>query len=157
MLGCWSAGLSVSLSGTAPTPIGFASTELLDGMVADDPYTLALAPLAMPFRGGPPAGTLDYAVEVRGYGDHFRGAPVAASAPAYSTGETHADLVEAARAVPLRNGTRVLIDGDVVTDPAAWLVAPLLAGCSVVLCRNLDQARLESRLAAERAITFPLA
>ena len=51
--------------------------------------------------------------------------------------------------------SRVLIDGDAVTDPAAWLVAPLLAGTSVVLCRNLDPARLDARLASERALPFP--
>jgi hypothetical protein len=52
-------------------------------------------------------------------------------------------------------GSRVLIDGDAVTDPVAWLVAPLLAGTSVVLCRNLDPAKLAARLAAERAVPFP--
>jgi uncharacterized protein (TIGR03089 family) len=154
MLGCWSAGLSVSLSGTQPAPIGFAAADRLDEMVADDPYALALTPLAMPFRGGPPAGTLDYAAEVRGYGDQFTGPRVSPAAPAYSTGVTHADLVDAARAVPVPAGGRVLIDADAVTDPVSWLVAPLLAGGSVVLCRNLDVTRLETRLAAERATLF---
>ena len=64
MLGCWSAGLAVSLFGRDPVPIGFASADRLDEVVADDTYALALSPLAMPFRPAPPDGTLDYAVGI---------------------------------------------------------------------------------------------
>jgi uncharacterized protein (TIGR03089 family) len=154
MLGCWSAGLAVSLTGSEPVPIAFASDSGLDDVVADDVYALALTPLAMPFRGGPPAGTLDYAIQVRGYGDQFAGPRVSPSATAFSSGVSHAELVEAARAVPVPPHTRVLIDADKVTDPVSWLVAPLLAGCTMVLCRNLDPARLAGRLSAERAVPF---
>jgi hypothetical protein len=45
----------------------------------------------------------------------------------------------------------VLIDGDAHPDPRFWLVEPLLAGTSVVLCRHLDPAKVASRLAAEHA------
>jgi uncharacterized protein (TIGR03089 family) len=155
LLGCWSAGLAVSLKGTQPAPIAFAAADRLDDVVADDTYALALTPLAMPFRPGPPDGTLDYAVEVRGYGDHFSGPRITADAAAYASGVSHGELVAAARALPMPAGSRVLIDGDAVTDPVAWLVAPLLAGTSVVLCRNLDPAKLAARLAAERAVPFP--
>jgi uncharacterized protein (TIGR03089 family) len=151
LLGCWSAGLAVSLTGREPVPIGFASAELLHDMVTAEAYALALTPLAMPFRPGPPAGAMDFAMEVRGYGDHFNGPRIAPDASAYVSGVSHGDLVEAARAVPIPTGTRVLIDGDVVTDPVEWLVAPLLAGSSVVLCRNLDPTRIDARLASERA------
>ena len=56
-----------------------------------------------------------------------------------------------AAAPPAENGARLLIDADAHPDPVDWLVAPLLAGASVVLCRNLDRARVSERLAAERA------
>jgi uncharacterized protein (TIGR03089 family) len=154
MLGCWSAGLAVSLTGSEPAPIAFAAGGGLHDLVADDVYALALTPLAMPFRGGPPAGRLDFAMEVRGYGDQFSGPRVSPDATAFSPGVSHADLVDAARAVAVPPHTRVLIDADTVTDPVSWLVAPLLAGCTMVLCRNLDPARLDRRLAAERAVPF---
>jgi uncharacterized protein (TIGR03089 family) len=154
LLGCWSAGLAVSLSGPEPTPIGFASTVGLDDMVSAEPYALALTPMAMPFRPGPPAGAHDYATQVRGYGDHFNGPPISPDALAYVSGVRHRELVAAARLVPMPPGARVLIDGDLVTDPVSWLVAPLLAATSVVLCRNLDPDRLAARLTSERAVPF---
>ncbi len=92
---------------------------------------------------------------MRGYGDQF---PIVAATPAQlalADGTTHAELLAAgaARAVPA--SARVLIDGDADTDPVAWLVAPLVAGASVVLCRNLDLAQLPVRLATERAQPHP--
>jgi uncharacterized protein (TIGR03089 family) len=157
LLGCWSAGLAVSLSGREPVPIGFASAELFDGMVTAEPYALALIPMAMPFRSGPPHGAADYATQVRGYGDHFSGPRITPDSLAYVNGVSHGELVRAAGSVAVPSGSRVLIDGDAVTDPVSWLVAPLLAGTSVVLCRNLDPDRLAARLASERAVPFPAA
>jgi uncharacterized protein (TIGR03089 family) len=150
LLGCWSAGLVVDLAGTSGQ-VAFVGPDA--GAVAGaETYALALNPMAMPFRPGPPPGTLDYAVEVRGHGDHFSGPRIDASATALASGLSHAELVTAAPTVP---GNRVLIDGDAVPDPVVWLVAPLLAGASIVLCRNLDPHRLATRLATERATTYP--
>jgi uncharacterized protein (TIGR03089 family) len=170
LLGCWSAGLPVDLgsvpvgSTEARAPVGvafvadpFLSDERLAEIPAADVFALALAPLAAPFRPGPPPGTLDYVVEVRAHGDHFRPiSPVLPRTVALAGGATHADLVSAASAGTGRPriaaGSRVLIDGDAHPDPIAWLVTPLLAGASVVLCRNLDPARLPARLETERAV-----
>jgi uncharacterized protein (TIGR03089 family) len=151
LLGCWSAGLTVAPRGGrgevafvaagAPTPS------------ADEIYALALAPLGAPFRPGPPDGTLDYVVEVRPYGDHHTAAVDPASA-ALADGTTHADLVARAGAAHLPSD-RVLISATATADPCDWLVTPLVAGASVVLCANLDPARLDSRLATERATRWP--
>ena len=90
LLGCWSAGLAVDLGapfdGASAVPIAFASADRLGDLAADDTYAMALTPLAMPFPAGPPEGTLDYAVEVRGYGDHFAGPRIAPDAAAYAIG-----------------------------------------------------------------------
>jgi uncharacterized protein (TIGR03089 family) len=159
LLGCWSVGLPVTLppdeAGGQPDPmsVGFVSQDLLDRVRADETYALALAPLALPFRPGPPAGTLDYSVEVRAFGDHFTPRPVPPTRLALGA-LTHAELVAAARSRGIPAGSRVLIDGDAHPDPIDWLVAPLVAGASVVLCRNLDPAALEPRLTTERA-TLP--
>jgi hypothetical protein len=137
----------------------------------DDHYALALLPLGAPFRPGPPPGTLDYVVEVRGHGDVFAsprdepdlvalvGGELAAAGrdPGVTPGTggmTHREIVERARARALPS-TRVLIDAARHPDPFDWLVTPLVAQSSVVLCANLEPARLANRLAAEHATTWP--
>jgi uncharacterized protein (TIGR03089 family) len=146
LLGCWSAEVAVGSSGS----VGFVTADAADNP-AGDVYALALAPFGMPFRDGPPPGTLDFAIEVRAFGDHFT-PQVGPASTAFADGTTHADLVARARPVP---GPRVLVDAARTPDPRDWLVAPLLAGASIVLCTHLDAARLPDRLAAEHAV--PLA
>jgi uncharacterized protein (TIGR03089 family) len=152
LLGCWSAGLTIDL-GDPTGDHGHADVAFVTADVApapaDETYALSLAPMGLPFRPGPPPGTLDYAIEVRAFGDHFTAAPPPPDRPALSDGTTHRDLATAISELPA--GGRVLIDGDAHSDPRHWLVEPLLAGTSVVLCRHLDPARIESRLAAEHA------
>jgi uncharacterized protein (TIGR03089 family) len=153
LLGCWSAGLAVDLAGTAhAAPVAFVTEERIGEIRADEVYALALNPLAQPFRPAPPSGTLDYVIEVRAYGDHFR-RTVEPRALALADGRTHADLVTAVQGRGVPAG-RVLVDGDADPDPLTWLVAPLLAGSSIVLCRNLDSSTVESRLATEHATLF---
>jgi uncharacterized protein (TIGR03089 family) len=148
LLGCWAAGLTVDLSGTgAGAAVAFVAEPVLPLPAADDVYALALAPFGLPFRPSPPPGTQDFIVEMRPYGDRL---PPLATRPdqlAFADGTRHADLT----------GTdigarRVLIDVDQHPDPRSWLVAPVMAGASMVLCRHLDHARLADRLATERAV-----
>jgi uncharacterized protein (TIGR03089 family) len=152
LFGCWSAGLAVDLDGAAPADIAFVTADV-PATAAAETYALALAPLGRPFRSGPPPGTADFVVEVRGYGDHFTpSAPVRPDAPALADGTTHAQLVAAARTRGVAPGARVLFDGDRTTDPVDWLLAPLVAGGSVVLCRHLDPGVVAARLTAEQAV-----
>nr|MDT0657856.1 TIGR03089 family protein [Micromonospora sp. DSM 115978] len=148
LLGCWSARLSVELTGPTPVDVIFAAADRLDAAAtwpADDRYALALAPLAAPLRTVPPTWT-DYVVEVRGHGDHHTPYP--------ESGPADADLVaRAARRATqlgLSPGDRVLIDAERHPDPVDWLLAPLTVGASVVLCGGLDRNRLPARLTAER-------
>jgi uncharacterized protein (TIGR03089 family) len=147
LLGAWSAGLAVVPSG--PADITFATPDLASA----DAYVTGLLPLAMPLRTVP-AGCLDYVLEVRVFGDHFR--PVRAvdpDDPAY--GEvSHMALVELAAGkaaeLGIGAGDRVLIDAAAHPDPVEWLVAPLVAGASIVLCANLDPAKLAHRIEIEK-------
>jgi uncharacterized protein (TIGR03089 family) len=154
LLGCWSAGLAVGPggdgAGSGGAAVGFARAA--SDVAADEMYAVSFAPLGAPFRPGPPAGTLDYVVEVRGFGDHFTPRVGPADA-AWADGTTHAELVAAAVPVP---GPRVLIDATRTADPVDWLVAPLVGGASIVLCANLDPARVADRLAAERSLPWPV-
>jgi uncharacterized protein (TIGR03089 family) len=158
LLGCWVAGLTVDLTGTDRADIAFVTAPVAGAPLAppaDEVYALALDPLGLPFRPGPPPGTADFIVEMRPHGDRL---PPVATAPdqlALATGPSHADLVAQARRVGLPEPARVLIDTDAHPDPVLWLVAPLVAGGSVVACRRLDPARLPARLTTERAEPFP--
>lgn len=146
LVGCWAAGLSVEADGD----VAFASSPV--DTTAGDRFFLGLAAMGMPHRGDLPAGWLDYITEVRPHGDHFRPTPQAGPA---LFGEAHADVLTRATARAKELGIpahgRVLIDVTRYPDPADWLLAPLVAGASVVLCRDVDAATLRRRAETERA------
>lgn len=156
LLGCWAAGLAVTPP-RADAEVVFAAADRAAGYAGDgrEVYGLALAPLGAPMRAVPP-GVTDYVVEVRGHGDHF--APVTPVGPddAATESATHRELcaTAAARAAALgiETGARVLIDAAAHPDPLDWLLAPLVARASVVLCGNLDPGRLADRVEAERVV-----
>ncbi|MEU4624225.1 TIGR03089 family protein [Actinoplanes sp. NPDC023801] len=159
LLGVSAAGLAVDLGGD-PQPVEALFTtpdrvETAAGWPTLDRYATGLLPLAMPLRT-PPAGYVDYVTEVRNHGDHFRGAPVdpADRALAGPIELSHHDVLEEAaeRAAQLgiTAGARVLIDTSAHPDATDWLLAPLVAGASIVLCANLDPSRTEARAATEK-------
>ena len=151
LLGCWSAGLTVDMVGGATAVVAFVTTSDEPFPVADETFALSLAPLGLPFRAGPPSGTHDFTIEVRRYGDQMPTIAAAPSQAALLDGGTHAELIANGLARALPRSSRILIDGDADADPRSWLVAPLVAGASIVLCRHLDRALLASRLVAEKA------
>jgi len=149
LLGCWAAGLTVAAD-EGPVDVLFVAANRLaqaDRWPAGDRYALGLAPMAMPMRPAPD-GFADYVVEVRQHGDHFTPYPKASDEVAVRAGQRAADLGIGA-------GDRVLIDAAKHPDPLDWLLAPLAAGASVVLCGHLDAARLGARIEAEK-VTVPL-
>ncbi|WP_411969410.1 TIGR03089 family protein [Geodermatophilus sp. YIM 151500] len=120
---------------------------------------LSLHPLGLGMTGyaGP---ARDFALEVRGHGDVFvPWQPPDPEAPGLVLGGlelTLGGLAEAAAELAgrlgLAAGDRVLVDERVAAEagPVAWLLAPLSAGASLVLCRSADPARLAGRAAEER-------
>ena len=160
LLGTWAAGLAADL-GPDPQPVEVLFTtpghvEVAAGWSTGDRYATGLLPLAAPLRQVPP-GFIDYTVEVRGFGDRFvASAPVGANdrALAGPVEESHLEVCEtaAARAAELgiKPGDRILVDAAGYPDAADWLLAPLVAGASIVLCGNLDPAKIESRAQSER-------
>jgi len=159
LLGAWAAGVSVD-QGPDPQPVEavFAEadrTEAAAAWPASDRYATGLLPLAMPLRQVPP-GYLDYVVEVRNHGDRFAGAPVAADDRSFA-GPVELSHLAAARTATERAaelgivaGDRVLVDARAYPDVADWLLAPLFAGASIVLCANLDRAKTDERAATEK-------
>jgi uncharacterized protein (TIGR03089 family) len=145
LLGAWSAGLSVVLTG-APgeaADVAFVAAGRAAEVTDGDRYALGLHPLGLPLREVPP-GYLDFAVEVRGFGDRYAGPRVRDQAGLC------AEAARRAAELSLGPGDRVLIDADRHPDPVDWLLAPLSARASIVLCGHLDAGRLTGRVATER-------
>jgi hypothetical protein len=67
-----------------------------------------------------------------------------------------AAAIARARELGIEPGARVLIDAAAYPDPADWLLAPLYAGASIVLCATLDPSLVEKRVASEN-VTLTLA
>ncbi|MCT4356595.1 TIGR03089 family protein [Streptomyces sp. Je 1-79] len=165
LLACSSVGVTAELGGDpADADYVVAGPDTLDAGLAcsGDRIALSLAPMGRRFPA-PPAGYADYAVEVPSQGDRFAPfVPVDADSPALLAGGTEltgAQLVERARAdagaLGLAPGARLLSGRpyDTWDGVSAGLYAPLAAGASVVLCRNLDllaPEALEKRVESER-------
>ncbi|MGZ0148305.1 TIGR03089 family protein [Kribbella sp. WER1] len=142
-LSTWSAGAALT-SGTATIAITGP-----DVAVRGDRETVAsaLLPLGGRFREPLPDGVHDYGAEVYNHPDVFSpyDAPTPTS-PAYDD-LTHAELIAAADPVADRIlVTRTLTDA----DGLGLLVGVIAGGGSIVLCRNLDAAKLERRVADEK-------
>jgi uncharacterized protein (TIGR03089 family) len=166
LLGASAAGLAVDLGGD-PQPVEALFT-VPDRIAASaswptgDRYATGLLPLAMPLREVPP-GFADYPTEVRTHGDHFRPAqPVRPDdrAIAGPVELSHLEVLRSATAraaeLGIAAGDRVLVDARTHPDAVDWLLAPLTAGASIVLCGDLDRAGLGDRTSAEK-VTVVLA
>ncbi|MFF1465478.1 TIGR03089 family protein [Streptomyces sp. NPDC058330] len=165
LLACSSVGVVVDVQGDpAAADLVVSGPDTLERARAcrGERVALALRPLGGRFPQ-PPEGFSDYAVEVPAQGDRFAPfAPVDPDAPALSVdgvGWTAAQLVARARAdaaeLGLVAGSRLLTGRtyDTWEGLSAGLFAPLAAGASVVLCRNLDRLdenALAARVESER-------
>ncbi|MFF8728329.1 TIGR03089 family protein [Streptomyces sp. NPDC015171] len=166
LLACSSVGAIADVGGDpAAADIVVSGPDTLDAALAcsGERVALALRPLGGRFPQ-PPAGFLDYAVEVPGQGDRFAPfAPVDAEEPALIVAGREfsgAEVVEraAAQAPSLEltgPASRMLsaLPYDTWEGLGAGLFSPLAVGGSVVLCRHLerlDEEGLAKRIESER-------
>lgn len=165
LLACSSVGVVAEVGGDpVDADLVVSGPDSLDAALActGERVALALRPLGGRFPQ-PPAGFVDYAVEVPSQGDRFAPyAPVDADGPALAVGGTRftgAELVQRARSDAAGlglDGDSRLLSGrsfDTWEGLSAGLYAPLAAGGSVVLCRHLDQLAqdgLAKRIESER-------
>jgi uncharacterized protein (TIGR03089 family) len=170
LLGAWSAGLAVSfrLKATAglpvlepgsdePLDVTFVAHDRLDDWLEDVPearhrFVLGLGPAPLT---GVPLGYRDYLAEVGRFTDNLPPyALVRHTDPASVDGTSYRQwgsiAQEIAASLGLRAGDRLLVDAAEHEHPVKWLLAPLAAGASVVLCANLNQETVASRAEAEQ-------
>jgi uncharacterized protein (TIGR03089 family) len=133
--------------------------ESLEDAGVDNVLGLSLHPLGLGMTGyaGP---ARDFALEVRAQGDVFHpyeppdpGAPgLVAGGLVLTLGGLVETAAELAGRLGLADGDRVLVDDQTAAEagPVAWLLAPLSAGASLVLCRHPWPERLAARAATER-------
>jgi uncharacterized protein (TIGR03089 family) len=142
-LSAWSAGAAVT---TGPGDIAITGPDLtVRG--ARETVASALLPLGGRFRDPLPEGVHDYGAEVYNHPDVFVALdPPTADSPAYDD-RSHADLIRTAPPISERILTTTDLAGP---DGIGLLVGVISGGGSIVLCRNLDEARLERRIADEK-------
>lgn len=163
LLGAWSAGIAVSFhpwatAGLDPWSEGgavdavFVSRARLGSWLETVPE--AVHRYVAVDTGPVPPGWLDFLGEVRGHPPTppaYR--EIRPGDPASPDGTSYGEWAQIARgtasALRLGAGDRVLVDVSAHEQPVTWLLAPLSVGASVVLCANLDRARLDDRIAAE--------
>ncbi len=171
LLGAWSIGVAVSFrpwatAGLAPVGQGenlpldvvFVERKRLDSwleLVPEAPhrFVLGLARCAA-VLDDVPAGYRDYVAEAGRHGASLPAygsvRPTDAASPDGTTYREWGGLAhELAARLDLRAGDRLLVDVAKHEQPVFWLLAPLAAGASVVLCANLDPGTIDARIAAE--------
>ncbi len=119
---------------------------------------LSLHPLGLGMTGYT-GEARDFALEVRAHGDHFT--PYQLPDPTspglllagleLTLGGLVSAAVELGSRLGIAAGDRVLVDERAAAEagPVAWLLAPLAAGASIVLCRNPLSAQLQHRAETE--------
>ncbi|HEX2075358.1 MAG TPA: TIGR03089 family protein [Geodermatophilus sp.] len=168
LLAVWSCGATVLDTAAeddgrlAGTDVVLAAQDRLAPLEEQDlPELLGLSlhPLGLGMTGyaGP---ARDFALEVRAHGDVFTPwQPLDPATPGLLVGELELGLgalVEAAAELADRlgiaAGDRILVDERPAAEagPVAWLLAPMAAGASIVLCRHPDPGLQVRRAAAER-------
>jgi uncharacterized protein (TIGR03089 family) len=164
LLGCWATGVEVSFRGWstaglspagAPLDVSFVEHRRIGSWLDDVPpagYQFSL-PLSAP--AAPPPGYDDFTSAVAPWlGSAPPGGAVDARDRATVAGETYGQYGALAGGIAetrgIGRGDRVLVDAAASEQPLIWLLAPLSVGASIVLCANLDRARLDERVAAER-------
>ncbi|SCL17642.1 TIGR03089 family protein [Micromonospora rhizosphaerae] len=170
LLGAWAVGMSVSFRprataglpvleprGDRPYDAVFVTPERLDDWLEDVPegthrYLVGTNPGSL---AEVPPGWLDWSTEVLRHTDATPDyQAIHPSDPASPDGTSYDEWGRVARAMAgqldLRAGDRLLIDAVEHEQPLKWLLAPLAAGASVVICANLAPARRDARVAAEQ-------
>jgi uncharacterized protein (TIGR03089 family) len=190
LFACWSVGLVVEPTPEPIEPEDVAGTAASGaeivvvagaGLTVEAPAARDIVGLSLHAMGAPlqdcPPGVIDYAAEVRSYGDRFAPySPVDPDAPTlivddlvddlmaaegtlganvikttYSGSELVTQARESAEKWGLDAQSRVLVDMPFTTLQGllAGLIAPIHAGGSVIICRNIDKAALNKRVSLE--------
>jgi uncharacterized protein (TIGR03089 family) len=151
MLACWEVGATVTVGQGAARVAVLGPEDPVDAVRADTVLICSLHPLGLPLAGPAPAGTLDYALEVRSQPDQHAAVPQSGLTVAWRDHErqlTQADLV----AGPGSARRRLVRPTGPWDTTRTALVEPLVGGGStVVVAGPADAERIAEIAAQERA------
>ncbi|SDG09604.1 TIGR03089 family protein [Klenkia brasiliensis] len=167
LLGVWSCGAAVvdtpaeDDGGLDDVDVVLAEQDrvaAVEELGVEELLGLSLHPLGAGMTGYAGAAR-DFALEVRVHGDHFVPyGPVDPAGPGLLLAGLELSLGglvdvagELADRLGVRAGDRVLVDARAAEEagPVAWLLAPLAAGASLVVCRHPASDQLKRRAEAE--------
>src|SRR4051812_10774639 len=166
LLGGWSAGLALSLQGRAtaglavhepaadmPYDVAFVAADRLGSWLENIPEAKHRFSL---FTAEPPDGYADLESALDEFTPNLpsfrRTRPGDAATPdGTSYGEWGSVAAELAARMGLRAGDRLLVDAAAHEHPVKWLLAPLSAGATVVVCANATPETLAALAESERA------
>jgi len=158
LLACWRIGACVTRD-PADADLLLTTPDLsaAPGTARPPVLALSLLPMNRPCRSLPP-GAVDYAAEVLAHGDAYAGPapdPEALALDArhgtFSYAALAASAVARAGELGLTVGDRLLaVDRQPFLPVTDWLLAPLAAGASIVLCRNPEHTALAHRAETEQ-------
>lgn len=148
-LACWQVGAVVTL-GQPSAPVSVVGPDGTPTVRAEVVLVCSLHPLGLPLAAPPPAGAMDYALEVRTQPDSYAAVPQSGLALAWRDTDrqlTQADLVAGAG-----SGVRRLVrPRDPWGTARTALVEPLLGGgSSVVVAGAAENDRLAEIVTQER-------
>lgn len=150
VLAAWQVGAVVTRGQPSATVAVLGPDQPVDDRRAGTVCVCSLHPLGLPLPSPPPAGALDYALEVRSQPDQHAPVPQSGLAPAWWDAErrlSQADLVDRAG-----TGIRRLVQpAEPWSTVATALLDPLLGGGSTVIVAGAaDPDRLAGIAAQER-------
>jgi uncharacterized protein (TIGR03089 family) len=150
VLACWEVGAVVTVDQTGATVAVLGPDDPAEAVRAETVLVCSLHPLGLPLPGPPPAGALDYALEVRTQPDEHTALPQSGLTLAWRDRErqlTQADLVASAGS----SDRRLVRPADPWATVRTALVEPLLGGGStVVVAGPVNDGRLAEIAAQER-------
>ncbi|MGI5244323.1 TIGR03089 family protein [Dactylosporangium sp. CA-139066] len=166
LMGAWSAGITVSLRGWAtaglpslepgagePFGVSFVAAARIGSWLEDIPEATHRFSC---FAEEPPEGYRDLRAALDAYPAHTpapgrtRGTD-AATADGSSFGQWGTIAAGVAERIGLRGGDRLLVDAAGDDHPVKWLLAPLSAGATVVVCANATPEALDAHAEREGA------
>jgi uncharacterized protein (TIGR03089 family) len=153
VLSCWQVGAVVTVDQPGATVAVLGPDDAAAAARAETVLVCSLHPLGLPLAGPPPAGALDYALEVRTQPDQHAALPQSGLAVAWRDGDrqlTQADLVASGGS----SRRRLVRPTEPWPTARTALVEPLLGGGSTVLVAGpVDAERLADIAAQERVET----
>jgi uncharacterized protein (TIGR03089 family) len=162
LLGSWAAGAEVSYQGWATaglggawpaTDVAFVSAARARSFLEEPPDAGYWFVTGLPPGDEVPRGYQDLEAELRPYADaapprvEIGAGEMAMNGSTY--GQWRAIAAGIAAAGGITTGDRVLVRAEASEQPAGWLLAPLVAGASIVLCAGFDDDGLDEIAAAE--------